>query len=732
VARDVFICHSTDDRAAANALVAGLEAQGIGCWIAPRDIMPGADYAQAIVGAIAGAKLLVLVFSGHANDSPHVGREVERAVAHSLPLLPYRIEDVEPAGSLAYFVGSARWFDATTGSSSESMAELAQEIHRRMGREPATNPRDATREILQDLLHRYGTDLTDDPRRLQAFLRDVAGEHRAEVAVLVAAAEEGVGATLLQSSEGLTPQAAERLVRRLQQNRALAEDAARWAVESWAYALGLPGPLRQQPSVVADTPGETVGILSAEPEPIDPSIPLPDTVAMADPPPPAAQPPVLPSSPPASLPPTRARRRKPMAAFAGSAAVVVLLVGGVAGWMALQDSNDVMAFGPNEVFLEPAGVVDNAFTSSLLAARPDPVPGPPTTLTTDGAVNVVFVEGSHELSYAADRGSAACDATILLNDLNNEPTTARAWAAAQGIDPAAIVDFIATLTPVFLTQDARVTSYVLDNGQAVPRQALLEQGTAVLVGPTGEPRVRCASGSPLNLPVAAPTPTYVGTAWQGFDPTSVYEITPCDEPITEFVLRDTITGEPFVRQVGSNVTSDSDVTTTTVAPTTTTIPPTTTTTSTTTTTTLPIADYDATGEGTVGASSRLCGSYGATKATDGDITTSWISGSGDAQSSTFTWTGTQDEFIGGVAIISNAANATVSRRTNHGFASVTVQVLDASGSVIYEQDVGLEGTPDPDVLVHPNVVGRSLRLLLLGPETPSASGFAELIVWVAR
>jgi hypothetical protein len=543
----------------------------------------------------------------------------------------------------------------------------------------------------------------------------------------VAAAEEGVGAALLQSSEGLTPQVGERLVLRLQQNRALEEDAARWAVESWSHGLGLAElEVPQPPAVVTDAVGETVGVAPIEPSSPPSPIQLPETIGMV------ADAERLPVRPPPKSVSRDAGRPRRAAPFIGAAAAVVLLIGGVAGWMAMQGSGDVTAFGPNEVFLEPVGVVDHPFTSSLLATRPEPIPGPPTTLTMDGAVNVVLVEGSHELNYAADRGSAACDATILLRDLNDEPATARAWAAAQSIDPAAVVDFVATLTPAFLTQDARVTSHVLDDGQAIPRQALLEQGTAVLVGPTGEPRVRCASGSPLNLPIAAVTPTYVGTAWQGFDPTSVFAIKPCDEPITEFVLRDVTTGEPFVRQVGSNVAGDSDVTTTTLPPTTTTLPPTTTTTSTTTTTTLPDADFDATREGTVSASSRLCGAYAATRAVDGDITTSWISGSGDSQSSTFVWTGIQDDYIGEVSIISNAANATVSRRTNHGFASVTIQVLDGSGDVVYEEEVGLEGTPDPDVLIHPNVVGRSVRLLLAGPETPSASGFAEFVVWVAR
>ena len=721
--RDIFICHSSEDQAVANGLVKSLEARGIACWIAPRDIHPGADYAEAIVGGISEARALVMVFSRHANVSAHVGREVERAVSRNLPIVPYRIEDVEPTSSLAYLISSAQWVDGTAGDPAASASQLVRTIRALVYPQANDNPREATRGILRDLIQRYGTGLADDPRRLQALLRDVAGEHRAEVAVLVAAAEEGVGATLLQSSEGLTPQARERLVRRMQQNRALAEDAARWAVDSWAHGLGLAQPLSAGPDAVA----EPIGVTPVEAGSRESPIQLPETVGMV------VDAERLPAVARPATPAREVGRPKRMSVFVGSAAAVVLLIGGVAAWMATRGSPDVAAFSPNEVFLEPVGVVEHPFTSSLLATGTNPVTGPPTTQIAGDTISLVLVEGSHEMSYAADRGRSACDAALLLSDLNADPAAAGAWAEAQGIAATSVADFVAELTPAFLTQDARVTSHVLDQGQAVPRQALMQQGTAVLVGPTGEPRVRCASGSPLSLPAVTATPTYVGVAWPEFDPASVVEIEPCDEPITEFILQDVATGEPFVRQVGSDVTGDSEVTTTTIPPTTTTLAPTTTTTSsTTTTTTLPVADYDATGEGTVSASSRLCGSYAATRATDGNITTSWISGSADARSATFAWTGAGDEYIGGVAIISNAANATAGRRTNHGFASVTVQVLDGSGAVEYEEVVELVGTPDPDVLVHPNVVGRSVRLLLGGPENPSGSGFAELTVWVAR
>lgn len=38
---DIFISYSSQDKPTADAACAVLEAAGIRCWIAPRDIMPG-------------------------------------------------------------------------------------------------------------------------------------------------------------------------------------------------------------------------------------------------------------------------------------------------------------------------------------------------------------------------------------------------------------------------------------------------------------------------------------------------------------------------------------------------------------------------------------------------------------------------------------------------------------------------------------------------------------------
>jgi parallel beta-helix repeat protein len=99
---------------------------------------------------------------------------------------------------------------------------------------------DLVRQTLSDLIERHGTGLVNEPRRCEGLLRDYCGTHRREIFVLVTALEEGVGADLL-GSRGRAPTTLllGQLADRLHDNRALDEAAARWAVESWAVALGV-------------------------------------------------------------------------------------------------------------------------------------------------------------------------------------------------------------------------------------------------------------------------------------------------------------------------------------------------------------------------------------------------------------------------------------------------------------------------------------------------------------
>src|ERR1043166_2411080 len=139
MAHDVFVSHSSKDKPTADAVVAMLESKGVRCWVAPRDITPGMDWGEAIVQAVKGARVMVLIFSASANDSPQIKREVERAVNKGIPVIPLRIENVAPTESLEYFISTPHWLDAFTPPLDRHLHYLAQVI-RQILEMPSSEP----------------------------------------------------------------------------------------------------------------------------------------------------------------------------------------------------------------------------------------------------------------------------------------------------------------------------------------------------------------------------------------------------------------------------------------------------------------------------------------------------------------------------------------------------------------------------------------------------------------
>jgi formylglycine-generating enzyme required for sulfatase activity len=138
---DVFISHSAKDKAAADAVCAALEAGGLNCWVAPRDIKPGESWAGAILRGIAECRMMVLVFSSHTNHSPQIRREVERAVHRDIPIAPLRIEDVMPEKDMEYFLSSSHWMDALTEPVEDHLPEFTHKVRALLeaGSDPAAS-----------------------------------------------------------------------------------------------------------------------------------------------------------------------------------------------------------------------------------------------------------------------------------------------------------------------------------------------------------------------------------------------------------------------------------------------------------------------------------------------------------------------------------------------------------------------------------------------------------------
>ncbi|MEK6280029.1 MAG: TIR domain-containing protein [Acidobacteriota bacterium] len=146
MAHDVFISYSTKDAAVADAVCAGLEARGIRCWIAPRNIVSGTKYSQSIINAITQSPLMVVIYSSHANESNHVVAEIDRAYNKRIPIIPFRIENVPLSADLEYYLSTSQWLDALKGPPQEHLERLIETVRLLLKKtgslpKPAPSPR---------------------------------------------------------------------------------------------------------------------------------------------------------------------------------------------------------------------------------------------------------------------------------------------------------------------------------------------------------------------------------------------------------------------------------------------------------------------------------------------------------------------------------------------------------------------------------------------------------------
>jgi succinate dehydrogenase hydrophobic anchor subunit len=137
---DVFISYPHQNKPEADAACGALEAAGVRCWIAPRDIDPGAEWASAIVEALDHCRVMILIFSSHANQSKQIRREVQRAFDREVPVVPLRVEDVVPEKSLAYFMGPVHWLDALPPPFAKHLQQLVSSVVALARAQPVTTP----------------------------------------------------------------------------------------------------------------------------------------------------------------------------------------------------------------------------------------------------------------------------------------------------------------------------------------------------------------------------------------------------------------------------------------------------------------------------------------------------------------------------------------------------------------------------------------------------------------
>ena len=108
----VFISYSSKEYAEATKVCIFLESKGIKCWMAPRNITPGASYASQIVSAINECSALVLLASQDSNDSGHVSNEISIAFDKKKTIIPFRLKEFDFSDEFIYFLGRKHWINA--------------------------------------------------------------------------------------------------------------------------------------------------------------------------------------------------------------------------------------------------------------------------------------------------------------------------------------------------------------------------------------------------------------------------------------------------------------------------------------------------------------------------------------------------------------------------------------------------------------------------------------------
>lgn len=111
-AAEVFISYSTRDREIADAVCNYLESNGVKCWIAPRDLKTGSNYAEEISNQISNAKIDLVISSESSNKSVYVKQEMEMAFRQQKMIIAFKIDESLPGGDFQFLLNNSQWIEA--------------------------------------------------------------------------------------------------------------------------------------------------------------------------------------------------------------------------------------------------------------------------------------------------------------------------------------------------------------------------------------------------------------------------------------------------------------------------------------------------------------------------------------------------------------------------------------------------------------------------------------------
>jgi TIR domain len=143
-----FLSHSSEDHKLAEELCASLEARGLACWIAPRDIATGQPWALGCLQGVAESSSLLLLASESALVSVQVLSEVEQAHKRAKPIYTVLIPPVKVRGEMDFYISRLHWLESNGRITEDIVAKVAQVLAGH-GEWRAVAPRPTLRRMMQ-------------------------------------------------------------------------------------------------------------------------------------------------------------------------------------------------------------------------------------------------------------------------------------------------------------------------------------------------------------------------------------------------------------------------------------------------------------------------------------------------------------------------------------------------------------------------------------------------------
>lgn len=126
--QQIFISYKSEEKTQMNKMLSILENAGFECWVAPRDIPIGSNYASEIPAAIDCCPVFILLLSEKAQASPWISKELSLAIGAKKEILPIMISDCQLTNEYKYYLTNVQVYSIT-----EDTENGLQDILERIG-----------------------------------------------------------------------------------------------------------------------------------------------------------------------------------------------------------------------------------------------------------------------------------------------------------------------------------------------------------------------------------------------------------------------------------------------------------------------------------------------------------------------------------------------------------------------------------------------------------------------